>query len=113
MDSVIDLLADSNNEEEAKEKFAGMLAAKRNPELALRMVMESIQTSFEDDLNEIIKENCNNTIMLDLLCKASITSNIEAFKSSSTMQIMSGLDKSQYDLFVDKIAKEVMNKYFE
>ena len=113
MDSVIDCLADSNNEEEAKEKFAGMLAAKRNPEFALKMIMEKIQTSFEEDLNKIIKDNYNNSIMLDLLCKSSIASNIEAFKSSSTMHIMSGLSKSQYDLFVDKIAKEIMNKYFE
>ena len=113
MNFVIDTLANSNSEEEAKEKVEAALVAKRNPELAKQMAKEHIQSSFEEDLNEIIKEHSNDVLMLDLMCKASIASNIQRLKSSEIFQILSGKGKAEYDLFIEGIANEVINKYFE
>lgn len=47
------------------------------------------------------------------MCKASIASNIQRLKSSEIFQILSGKGKAEYDLFIEGIANEVINKYFE
>lgn len=109
----LEIIANSEDTESAKENFAGYLAAKRNPQMALKQVTQSITKGFKDDLNEIIRDGNDDDIMLGLMGQASVVDNIKAFKSSTTLQHLSGLSKTDFEKLVDSIAKEVLTEYFE
>jgi hypothetical protein len=114
MDDFIDVFADNENEEIAKEKFFELLASKNNSKISSLTIRNEIREAFEDVVNEVIIDNKKmDSISLSFLIKASIAYSIQGFKNSSMMFQLSCMDKVEYDKLIDNISEEVFDKYFE
>ena len=112
-DDILEIIANSKGEENTNDNFTCYLAAKQNPQESLAQIKLRIRNSFEEDIKQVIKEYMDDSLMLDLMCKASIAAGIESCKESYSLQLLSGLNKEDFEKLVDEIAIEAMNKYFE
>lgn len=111
----LDVIADSKDDNDAKENFLAYLTSKNNPQQSRNIVERKIKNAIEEEINEILNNNDSrgDSFILGIMILATIAEQIQSFKETPLLQHLSGLDKDEYNRLVDDIAKELMNKYFE